>query len=579
VAERTGQPTQSLELHSAFARHWGAFANITLFSVVMNILLLTGPLFMLQVYDRVLASRSSATLLVLFAIVVFLYAVMGILDHVRSRMLSRIGADVQTTLDDRVFRAVLRQAEDQRFRARPASGLRDLSTLQGFLSSSLPGAVLDLPWAPVFAAFLFVFHPWLGWFAIGGAVLLFILAAFNQRLTTKGIKEAGKLSAEAEGRTETTRKNIETVQGLGMVPEHLLRWNTAREAALDAAMKTADSSGGISVGIKTFRMLLQSAILGLAAYLVIKNELTGGAMIAASVLFGRALSPIEQLVGQWSIVEKTTQAWTSLNGLLSAIPTYIAPMELPRPESHIEVRNLVVTAPGDKTAIIQGISFEVLPGEAVAVIGASASGKSTLARAMAGVWPIAHGDVRLGGADIAQYDRSRFGRLIGYLPQEVVLFDGTIAENIARFETNAKPEDIVKAAEAAGAHQLILGLPNGYETPVAEAGARLSGGQRQRISLARAFYGDPIVLLLDEPNSALDDVGLNALNQAIARAKAADLAVIIMSHRPSTLSQCDKILLIENGRQRAFGPREEVLQKFVKNAPAVLNTVTRMAAE
>ncbi len=566
------------ELRAAIGEHKGALVAVGLFSAVVNILMLTGPLFMLQIYDRVLASRSSATLLVLLIIVTFLYGLMGFLDHIRSRILARVGAGFQDKLDGRVFDAVLCQAELPAFRDRPASGLRDLSAIQGLLASPLPGALFDLPWAPFFIMLLFIFHPLMGWFAIGGAVLLVILAIWNQIATKPSQEEAVKTAAEAESRTEITRKQVETVRGLGMTVPLVALWNKARKESLLALMKAADSGGGISATTKAFRMFLQSGILALGAWLVLQGQLTAGAMIAGSILLGRALAPIEQSVGQWSQMQRASLAWRTLEKLLVAVPVRTKPMPLPRPSSNLSVQNLAVVPTGEKVPTIQGLNFEVLPGEAIAVVGPSASGKSSLARALVGLWPAIHGSVRLGGADLTHYDRDRLGSLLGYLPQDVILFPGTVHENIARFDPEAKPEDVVKAAKASGAHDLILGLPQGYDTIVMENGSKLSGGQRQRIGLARAFYGDPVVLILDEPNSSLDDPGTQALNQAIAHAKRAGQSVLIMSHRPSALAECDKVLMLENGRQRAFGPRDEVLQRVLKSPASLVTVPTRGTA-
>jgi PrtD family type I secretion system ABC transporter len=566
------------ELRAAIGDYKGALIAVALFSAIVNILMLTGPLFMLQVYDRVLASRSSATLLVLLMIVIFLYGLMGFLDHLRGRILARVGAGFQAKLDGRVFDAVLRQAEVPAFRDRPASGLRDLSSIQGLLSSPLPGALFDLPWAPFFVVLLFIFHPLMGWFAIGGAILLTLLAIWNQVATKASQEAAVKTAAEAESRTEITRKQVETVRGLGMTAPLVALWNKARKESLLALMQASDAGGGISATTKAFRMFLQSGILALGAWLVLQGQLTGGAMIAGSILLGRALAPIEQSVGQWGQMQRASLAWRTLDKLLASVQVSAAPMTLPRPTAHLSVQNLAVVPIGEKVPTVQGLNFEVLPGEAVAVVGPSASGKSSLARALVGLWPAIQGSIRLGGAELGHYDRDRLGRLLGYLPQDVILFPGSVHENIARFDPEAKPEDVVKAAKTAGAHDLILGLPQGYDTTVMENGGKLSGGQRQRIGLARAFYGDPVVLILDEPNSSLDDPGTQALNQAIAHAKRAGQSVLIMSHRPSALAECDKVLMIENGRQRAFGPRDEVLQRVLKGPASLVTIPTRGTA-
>ncbi len=558
------------ELSLALRRSSGALIGVAFFSAVMNLLMLTGPLFMMQVYDRVLSSRSSATLLVLTSIIVFLFALMGLLDFVRGRVLARIGAGFQADMDARVFGAVLRQADVATLREKPASGLRDLSAIQSVLASPATGAVFDLPWTPVFLVLLFIFHPVMGWFAVGSCILVFSLAVLNQRRTVRPQTEAQRLGAEAEARTELTRRSVETVNGLGMGKTMSGLWQTARSAALDASLKAADTGGSISAVTKSLRMFLQSAVLALGAFLVLRNQLTSGAMIAGSILLGRALAPIEQIVGFWPQSQKALAAWKSLDRLLSAIPETKPPMALPRPAAEMTVRDLVVVPPGETAPTLAGVSLEVHAGDAVAVIGPSASGKSSLARALTGIWPAARGEVRLGGADLSQYDRGERGRLFGYVAQDVDLFPGSVSDNIARFEPEANPANIVAAAQAAAAHEMILGLPKGYDTVITEGGGRLSGGQRQRIGLARAFYGNPVVLVLDEPNASLDDPGVQALNRAIGTARAAGKIVFVMSHRPSALAECNLILFLDGGRQKAFGPKEEVMKRILRPAAPVL---------
>jgi PrtD family type I secretion system ABC transporter len=558
------------ELRQTLAQARTGFWGVALFTGVVNILMLTGPLFMLQVYDRVLASYSTPTLVVLFAIVVFLFALMGILDHVRGRVLARIGAGFQASLDDRVFATVLRQAETPKLRERPAGALRDLGAIQSLLGSAGTGAVFDLPWAPLYIAVMFLFHPWLGWFSVAGSVLVLLLAIVNQIQTKKPQADAARLTAEADARTEAARKAIETLRGLGMTEALSTQWKAARGAALKASVAASDSGGGLTAATKAVRLLLQSAVLALGAWLVLLNELTAGAMIAASILLGRALAPVEQLVGHWPQFQRAWSGWRDLGKLLAAVPPEAPRMALPRPEARLEVQDLVVVPPGETQPTLRGVSFAAAPGDAIAVIGPSASGKSSLARALAGVWPAARGEIRLGGADLPQYERDQLGRWLGYLPQEVYLFSGTVAQNVSRFAADATPEAIIAAAQQAAAHELILSLPQGYDTVLTEGGGRISGGQRQRIGLARAFYGEPVVLILDEPNASLDDPGVQALNKAIANARAAGKVVLVMSHRPSALAECNLVLILDQGVMRGFGPRDEVLSRFVKNVPAVL---------
>ena len=558
------------ELRQALGKAKAGFIGVAIFTGVVNVLMLTGPLFMLQVYDRVLTSHSTATLLVLFLIVVFLYSMMGFLDHVRGRILARIGAGFQASLDERVFATVLRQAEVPKLRERPANALRDLASIQSLLASPGTGAAFDLPWAPLYVAIMFMFNHWLGWFAVAGMAIVLVLAILNQRQTRKPQAEAAKLAAEAEARTESARKAIETVRGLGMSKVMSEQWLAAREAALKAAITASDSGGGLAIVTKTVRMLLQSAVLALGALLVIEGQLTGGAIIAGSTLLGRALAPVEQLVGHWAQFQRAFVAWRDLTKLLTAVPPEAPRMALPRPEPILTVQDLTVVPPGEQTAILRGVSLSAKAGDAIAVIGPSASGKSTLARALAGVWPATRGEIRLAGADLPQYDRDQLGAYLGYLPQDVLLFSGTVAQNVSRFDPAATPEAIVAAAKKAAAHELILSLPQGYDTVLTEGGGRISGGQRQRIGLARAFYGRPAILILDEPNSSLDDPGVQALNQAIATARADGQIVLVMSHRPSALAECNLVMILDGGQMRGFGPRDEVLSRFVKNVPTML---------
>ena len=558
------------ELRQALGKAKAGFIGVAIFTGVVNVLMLTGPLFMLQVYDRVLTSHSTATLLVLFLIVVFLYSMMGFLDHVRGRILARIGAGFQASLDERVFATVLRQAEVPKLRERPANALRDLASIQSLLASPGTGAAFDLPWAPLYVAIMFMFNHWLGWFAVAGMAIVLVLAILNQRQTRKPQAEAAKLAAEAEARTESARKAIETVRGLGMSNVMSGQWLAAREAALNAAITASDSGGGLAIVTKTVRMLLQSAVLALGALLVIEGQLTGGAIIAGSTLLGRALAPVEQLVGHWAQFQRAFVAWRDLTKLLTAVPPEAPRMALPRPEPILTVQDLTVVPPGEQTAILRGVSLSAKAGDAIAVIGPSASGKSTLARALAGVWPATRGEIRLAGADLPQYDRDQLGAYLGYLPQDVLLFSGTVAQNVSRFDPAATPEAIVAAAKKAAAHELILSLPQGYDTVLTEGGGRISGGQRQRIGLARAFYGRPAILILDEPNSSLDDPGVQALNQAIATARADGQIVLVMSHRPSALAECNLVMILDGGQMRGFGPRDEVLSRFVKNVPTML---------
>jgi ATP-binding cassette subfamily C protein len=555
----------SILRRAAIRRARPPLVGIAIFSAVVNLLMLTGPLFMLQVYDRVLASRSSATLLVLFALVVFLYVLMGLLDHYRGRALARIGAGLQSDLDAPVLEAVLARADHPEARGKPDRALQDLAQIRTTLASPGVGALFDLPWTPLFVAVMFLFHPWLGWFALTAALIVLVLALLNQARTRGLQAEAARLGAEAEGQGEVLRRQIETVRALGLTAPLSRRWRGARDAALAQGLVASDRGGGFTSGTKALRLLLQSAVLGLGALLVLRGELTPGAMIAGSILLGRALAPVEQTVAHLPQIQQARAGWRALSKLLATHRSQGAEFALPRPEPRLVVRGLTVIPPGQTEPVLRDISFEAGPGDAIAVIGPSASGKSSLARALAGLWPPTRGEIRLGGAEIGHYGPEALGRHLGYLAQDVALFEGTVAENIARFDESAAEARVIEAAQQAGAHDLILALPDGYATRLTEGAARLSGGQRQRIGLARAFHGDPVLLVLDEPNAALDDQGVQALNRAIAGARAAGKLVVIMSHRPSALTECSHVLVLAEGRLRAFGPRDEILKPQAKS--------------
>ena len=535
------------------------------FSAFVNLLMLTGPLYMLQVYDRVLGSRSEETLLALTLLIVALFAIMGLLDHARSRIAARVGATVQSRLDERVFRAVLGRALSTGERGRPASGLKDLEAVQRLFASPVLFAVFDMPWAPIFIAAIFLFHPWLGWLAVAGCMVLVALTVLNQLAARRPEGEAAAAGLASDAFAETMRQQAESVRALGMTGSALARWSGLRKQAIAAQLGSSDRVGGFAASSKSFRFLLQSTMLGLGAYLVIHGQLTGGAMIAASILLGRALAPVEQAIAGWPMVLRARSGWANLNNLLASTPQAAPVTPLPRPQAHLRVEQITVFPPEAKTASLRMLSFSLEPGQALGVIGVSAAGKSTLARVLTGLWRPAAGCVRLDGATLSQYDMDTLGRLIGYLPQDVMLFEGTVSENIARLDEQADPEAVVSAAKKAGAHEMILSLPQGYDTLVAVGGARLSGGQKQRIGLARALYGAPVLLVLDEPNSSLDAAGSDALNRAVRQTKAEGGAVVIMSHRPAGIAECDLILMLENGTQKAFGPREEVLRAQVRN--------------
>ncbi len=540
-----------------------------LFSIFVNILMLTGPLFMLQVYDRVLGSRAVETLTALFLLVTLLYALMAMLDYARGRIVARFGARFQSQLDERVFDATLRRSLHPQARSAPATALRDLESIQNLCSSPVLLAVMDIPWTPVFLAAIFLFHPLLGWLAVAGGSLLIVIALLNQGLTHRKVASAQRAAAQANAFSEHARQAAEVVRSQGMQDDITQRWQHQRTNALRQTIAASDWTGSFTSVTKSLRLFLQSAMLALGAWLVLRNELTPGAMIAGSILLGRALAPVEQALGQWSMVERARTAWASLNRFLDATPPETPRTKLPVPRARLTAKGLTVIPPGAEKPTLRNVSLQLEPGSALGVIGKSGSGKSTLAKALLGLWQPAAGEIRLGGATLDQYDPTDLGQHIGYLPQEVTLFNGTVAENIARMSENPNPEAVVAAAKKAKAHELILTLSKGYDTFLEGNDSQLSGGQKQRIALARALYGDPVMLILDEPNSALDAEGTEALNAAVRGLKEAGKSAIIMTHRPQAISECDDLAVVENGQVVKTGSRDEVLAAMVQNAGAI----------
>jgi len=563
------------ELQGARAASRQAVITAFLFSALVNLLMLTAPLYMLQVYDRVLVSRSEETLVALSFLMAFLFLIMGILDHARGRIMARVGARLQERLDARVLSAAFRRLTEAPQDTAALAAQKDLDAIARFWASPVLLAIFDAPWAVVFIAAIFVFHPGLGVLALAGGVVIVGLSLLNQRATERPLQTANLAGLAAERQAENLKQESELVQSLGMAAAAIARLKIQRDSALDAGLMASDASGRYAVSIKTFRLFLQSAMLGLAAWLVLQQQLSAGAMIAASILMGRALQPVEQAVGQWAMVARARQAKARLSGLLSSVPPLVSRTELPRPKALVEVRGLTVVPPGGTAPVLRNVSFTLPPGQALAVIGPSGSGKSSLARALTGVWRPAAGRARLDGATQDQYDPDRLGSYIGYLPQRVTLFDGTIADNIARLQPGADPGRIVAAARSAAAHEMILKLPNGYDTQIATMGSQLSGGQIQRIGLARALFGDPVLLILDEPNSNLDNEGTAALNTAIRSVKARRASVLIMAHRPQAIQECELMLVMHDGAVAAFGSREAIMREMVRNAGDIARSATR----
>jgi ATP-binding cassette subfamily C protein len=539
-------------------------AALALVSGVVNILALTAPLFMLQVYDRVLASGSVPTLVGLAVLAVGLYLFQAVLDIIRARVLLRIGDYVDSRFCNRVHEAVVRLPLFTRLPGDGLQPLRDLDNVRGFLSGNGPTAFFDLPWMPLYLGICFLFHFWIGTTALIGAVVLIALTLLTNYLSQKPIQQAITCNMVRNGLLEGSRRNAEVVEAMGLGNRIAARWRKANADYLAANRKAGDVAGGLGGSSKALRMILQSAILGVGAYFVIQQEVTAGVMIASSIMMGRALAPVDLAIASWRSFLMARQSWSRLQELFEKLPEMPEVMSLPKPERELRAEGVAIVPPGTQNRTVIGVGFKIEAGHALGIIGPSGSGKSTLARVLVGAWPTASGKVRLDGASFAQWDRDALGRHIGYLPQGVELFDGSIAENIARFEPNADPETIVAAAKEAGAHEMILRFEKGYETPIGEAGSALSAGQRQRIGLARALYDEPFLVVLDEPNANLDAEGEAAVVYAIASVRERGGIAIVVAHRPSAIQVVDQVLVMDQGRMKAFGPREEVLSKALK---------------
>ena len=557
------------ELRRARAGSLPVLAMVAIFSLAVNILMLTGPLFMLQVYDRVLGSRSVETLVALSLLVAFLFLIMGVVDLARSRIMQRVALRFQDRLEQRVFAAALEDGIATGSDAVARGGMRDLESLRALIASPVSLAMFDLPFAPIYLIAVYIFHPLLGLVATVGGAILILATLLNQHSGKVALQRSANAAQQAERLSDLFRDEGEVIGALGMRDATFTRWSEARSEAARSGLAGSDSAQGSAVFSRSFRLFLQSAMLAAGAWLVLRQQLTPGAMIASSILMGRALQPVEVIIGQWPLVQRAQDGWKRLAALLSRRPARADVTALPRPEARLQVSQVSVLPPGQRAPTLRGVSFALQPGQALGVIGPSGAGKSTLARAVIGAWPPAAGSIRLGGASLDQFPPDELGRLIGYLPQQVTLFDGTVAENIARLEPKPDAARVVAAATAAAAHQMILNLPQGYDTPLAQAGGLLSGGQIQRIGLARALYTDPVLLVLDEPNSNLDNEGSQALNGAIRKIKASGGAVMIMAHRPAAIAECELLLMLDGGMVRSFGPRDEVLKAVLQNAEAV----------
>ncbi|WPB85743.1 type I secretion system permease/ATPase [Sediminicoccus rosea] len=558
-AARGAVPLAETPLGKALAVCRRQFWLVAAFSGVVNLLQLTVSIYMMQVFDRVLATRNTDTLLYLTLVAIFALMILAMLEAVRSVIMQRIAAWVEHRVAPEGFmRAVEGQLRGGNYRM---EALRDLGMCRAFLGSPGMLALFDLPWVPVYIGLVFLLHPMLGWLALGGAIILFILTLTNEAITSKALQTAGVAAMQGHRRAEAIARNAEVIDSMGMMPAVLRRWRGVLANAQEPQETAADRAAIILSLIKFFRLAVQLAVLGLGAWLVLQQELTSGASIAASIVMGRALAPVEQVVGSWKQLVQARSALRRLKVFLTMPRLRPAGMPLPAPRGDLSVERVSYNFPGQNVSMIKGVSFALAAGESLAIIGPSAAGKTTLVRMLIGTLPPTAGAVRLDGADVFLWQREDFGRYLGYLPQDVELFEGTVFDNIARL-SEAEPEAVFEAAKLAGCHEMILRLPAGYETEIGDAGAHLSGGQRQLVGLARALFGAPRLVVLDEPNSNLDGDSEAALGRALQRLKAQGVTVVLVSHRPALVQEVDKVLVMKDGAAELFGPRAEVLKRL-----------------
>ena len=546
-----------------------ALATVIVFSFIVNMLILAGPLYMLQVYDRVLASRNVTTLLFLTLILAFCYAIMAVLELIRSQVLIRAGVKFDRVVNADVFRSVQRSTI-RRSGASPVQALRDVDSVREFFSGAGFLAFLDFPWVPLYIIASFLINFWFGIFVLFASLITLILAVSNELATRSQLDKAQSAAISASNYAGTTFRNAEVLHAMGMVEALRWRWSLKHETVL-AWQAAASGRAGFLVALAKFhRMLTQSLVLGLGALLVLRSEISPGMMIAGSIIIGRALQPVEIAIGNWKGFTNMRSAYARLQGMLRDMGEHSAKTELPTPNGHLTLENVVALPPGSNTPVLRGVSINIPAGSAIAVIGASAAGKSSLARVMTGIWPVASGSVRLDGSDLDHWDSEDLGRYLGYLPQDVELFSGTIAENIARF-IEARDDEIIEAAMLAGVHEMIQRMPDGYNSQIGDGGQVLSGGQRQRIGFARALFRLPCLIVLDEPNANLDAAGEQALVEAFVALKKNNSTVVVVTHKMNILSSVDYIVVRKDGMVQSAGPRDEVLAKMM--GPKVVPSV------
>jgi ATP-binding cassette subfamily C protein EexD len=541
----------------------GAFLSAAGFSMIINFLMVVPSIYMLQVYDRVVPTSNQSTLLMLTLIMIVLFITLGALEWVRSQILVRVSTRLETLLNERLFHIAFKQSLYSGGQRASSQALDDLTGLRQFMTGNGLFAFFDVPWMPVYIALMFVFHPWYGWAAVVTAIVLAIIAVVTEKTTGKILAEANNLAISGRGQLNRNLKNAEVIESMGMLGNIRKRWFNGALKVLELQAVASSRAGLLTSLSKIIRLSSQSLILGLGAYLVILHEITPGLMIAGSILLGRALAPIDLMIATWKGFISARSQYQRLNEMLKQNPVDQEKMTLPDPQGRLQVEAAVVVPPGAKLPAIKGISLSIEKGDTVGILGSSGAGKSTFARALLGIWPTTDGTIRLDGADIFTWNRQQLGNFIGYLPQDIELFDGTIGENIARFGA-VDPEKVVEAAKMADVHELILRLPEGYDTFIGANGGNLSGGQRQRIGLARALYGNPILVVLDEPNSNLDEQGEKALENAIQKLKERKSTVIIITHRHNVLAKVDKLLILQDGALAVYGPRDQVIAHLQK---------------
>jgi ATP-binding cassette subfamily C protein len=569
------------ELGEALRACRNAFIGVGIMSCMINLLYLTGSIFMLEIYDRVLPSRSVPTLVGLIILAGGLYIAQGILDLIRARILVRIGTSLDEALSGRVFETVVRLPLIAGGRSEGLQPLRDLDNIRSFLSSMGPSAFFDLPWLPFYLAICFAFHTMIGLTALVGALILVVLTILTEFLTRKPAREAMGLATRRNDLAAASRRNAEVLVAMGMSGRLAKRWSVANEEYLTGNQRTSDVTGGLGAIVKVMRMTLQSAVLGVGAYLVIHQEATAGVIIAGSILAARALAPVDLAIAHWKGFVAARQSWHRLNRLLGSLPAQGPPTRLQAPSKRLSVENVSIVPPGDQKVIVHDVTFALEAGNGLGVIGPSGSGKSSLVRALVGVWQPARGKVRLDAAALDQWSSDVLGRHIGYLPQDVELFAGTVAQNICRFDPDAISENIIAAAREAGVHEMVVKMSEGYDTQVGEHGVSLSAGQAQRVALARALYGEPFLVVLDEPNSNLDTEGDEALTRAVRGARERGAIVVVVAHRPIGIEAVDMLLVLKDGRMQAFGPKDQVLGQVLQRVapPSPIKIVSEAGAK